>query len=113
MATNTVNEMQLKHRGEGFQRGGRSLLTESEQQQLAPRLAPTQAHMVCLDSDEEILTQQSENDPAFTATINDLAYVIFTSGSTGRPKGVLVTHNNLLNLVFWHQRAFEVASSDR
>ena len=43
----------------------------------------------------------------------NLAYVIYTSGSTGKPKGVEVTHGNLLNLVFWHRRAFGVTSADR
>jgi amino acid adenylation domain-containing protein len=42
-----------------------------------------------------------------------LAYIIYTSGSTGRPKGVEVTHGNLLNLVFWHRRAFAVTAADR
>ena len=42
-----------------------------------------------------------------------LAYVIYTSGSTGRPKGVEITHQNLLNLVHWHQSAFAVSSTDR
>jgi len=44
---------------------------------------------------------------------SDVAYVIYTSGSTGRPKGVEITHANLLNLVRWHQTAFNVSSSDR
>jgi amino acid adenylation domain-containing protein len=42
-----------------------------------------------------------------------LAYIIYTSGSTGKPKGVEVTHGNLLNLVFWHRRAFAVTAADR
>ncbi len=42
-----------------------------------------------------------------------LAYVIYTSGSTGDPNGVEVTHENLLNLVHWHQHAFEVTTDDR
>ena len=44
---------------------------------------------------------------------SDLAYIIFTSGSTGRPKGVMVTHANLLNLIAWHQRSFNVTPTDR
>jgi amino acid adenylation domain-containing protein len=44
---------------------------------------------------------------------DDLAYVIYTSGSTGRPKGVEITHANLLNLIDWHQAAFEVTAADR
>jgi amino acid adenylation domain-containing protein len=44
---------------------------------------------------------------------SNLAYVIYTSGSTGQPKGVEITHQSLLNLVLWHQRAFQVTSKDR
>lgn len=48
-----------------------------------------------------------------TITPHNLAYVIYTSGSTGRPKGVEITHASLLNLVQWHQRAFQVTENDR
>lgn len=46
-------------------------------------------------------------------TREHLAYIIYTSGSTGKPKGVEVTHGNLLNLIFWHRRAFAVTAADR
>jgi acyl-coenzyme A synthetase/AMP-(fatty) acid ligase/acyl carrier protein len=39
--------------------------------------------------------------------------VIYTSGSTGQPKGVEITHGGLLNLVYWHQRAFSITPDDR
>jgi amino acid adenylation domain-containing protein len=42
-----------------------------------------------------------------------LAYIVYTSGSTGKPKGVEITHANLLNLIDWHQAAFNVTASDR
>jgi amino acid adenylation domain-containing protein len=48
-----------------------------------------------------------------TATRPHLAYVIYTSGSTGQPKGVEVTHDSLLNLVYWHQQAFSISDRDR
>jgi amino acid adenylation domain-containing protein len=50
---------------------------------------------------------------AMRVTPKNLAYVIYTSGSTGEPKGVEVTHENLLNLVSWHQEAFSVVSEDK
>ena len=69
--------------------------------------------LVCFDADSPALAAQSESDPVSAITADDLAYVIYTSGSTGRPKGVQITHRSLLNLVFWHQRAFAVTYSDR
>jgi amino acid adenylation domain-containing protein len=55
----------------------------------------------------------SSVSPVANTKPDNLAYIIFTSGSTGRPKGVQVTHANLLNLVSWHQRAFNVTAADR
>jgi amino acid adenylation domain-containing protein len=50
---------------------------------------------------------------AMGAEGDNLAYVIYTSGSTGQPKGVEITHNNLLNLISWHRRAFSISDRDR
>jgi amino acid adenylation domain-containing protein len=74
---------------------------------------PTQARIVCLDADAAMLAQQAQTEPVCAVTGDDLAYVIYTSGSTGRPKGVMITHESMLNLVFWHRSAFEVTASDR
>jgi len=46
-------------------------------------------------------------------TLRDLAYVTYTSGSTGQPKAVQITHGGLLNLIYWHLRAFSVDPTDR
>ncbi|HYT37486.1 MAG TPA: non-ribosomal peptide synthetase [Ktedonobacteraceae bacterium] len=83
------------------------------QQHLLTRLPAEGIQTICLDTDAAVLVQQSETDPSSAVTADDLVYVIYTSGSTGRPKGVPITHNNLLNLVFWHQRAFAVTPADR
>jgi amino acid adenylation domain-containing protein len=80
---------------------------------LAARLATKGTQAVCLDADAAIFARQSVADPLSEVAIDNLAYVIYTSGSTGRPKGVQITHKSLLNLVFWHQRAFTVTCSDR
>ncbi|NEO72662.1 non-ribosomal peptide synthetase [Moorena sp. SIO3H5] len=76
-------------------------------------LSETIETVICLDTDEEIINQQSQQIPENHVTANQLAYVIYTSGSTGQPKGVTIPHQGLLNLVFWHQGTFEVKSSDK
>lgn len=83
------------------------------QQHLIAKLPARATRTICLDIDGPLLAQQSLSDPPSTAAGDDLAYVIYTSGSTGQPKGVQITHKGLLNLIFWHQRAFAVAASDR
>jgi amino acid adenylation domain-containing protein/non-ribosomal peptide synthase protein (TIGR01720 family) len=44
---------------------------------------------------------------------SDVAYVIYTSGSTGTPKGVVIEHHSVMNLVAWHNRAYQVTPADR
>jgi amino acid adenylation domain-containing protein len=50
-------------------------------------------------------------EPPAAPAPNHLAYVAYTSGSTGRPLGVEITHASLLNLIHWHQRAFQVTAA--
>jgi amino acid adenylation domain-containing protein len=73
----------------------RVLLT---QQQLVQKLPEHTAQLVCLDTDWEKISQNSQSNPLNTATSSNLAYVIYTSGSTGKPKGVLVNHSNVVRL---------------
>jgi amino acid adenylation domain-containing protein len=82
------------------------------QQRVAARLPAPRAHVVLLDVEAALATQSAANPPS-AARANNLAYVIYTSGSTGQPKGVEITHDSLLNLVFWHRRAFTVTAADR
>ena len=79
----------------------------------AARLPPHSAYVVCLDRDAALVAHHSVADPTPVAAATQLAYLIYTSGSTGRPKGVQICHESLLNLVFWHQRAFAVSRTDR
>ncbi|WP_330275554.1 amino acid adenylation domain-containing protein [Lentzea sp. NBC_00516] len=43
----------------------------------------------------------------------DAAYVIFTSGTTGRPKGVQITHEAIVNRLWWMRDAYRIDASDR
>jgi len=83
------------------------------QQQLVKNLPEHDAHVVCLDTGRETIAQKSQESPVSGVMAKNLAYVIYTSGSTGRSKGVQIPHGGLLNLVHWHQRAFDVSSVDR
>lgn len=71
------------------------------------------SQIICLDKDWEIISQEIEDNLTSKVTVDNLAYIIYTSGSTGKPKGVKIEHRGLLNLVFWHQKAFAVSRLDR
>jgi len=55
--------------------------------------------VVRLDSESNLVHQQSPEEVPSCATAETLAYVMYTSGSTGAPKGVLVEHRSVLGLV--------------
>ena len=58
--------------------------------------------IVCLDSEWEMISQQSDENPVSPVKPHNLAYIIYTSGSTGKPKGVMMEHLALVNLIEWH-----------
>jgi non-ribosomal peptide synthetase component F len=80
---------------------------------LAPSLPDGSWHVVAIDGDADAIAREPAVAPRIAAVPSDLAYVIYTSGSTGQPKGVQITHDSLLNLVFWHRRAFKITAADR
>jgi len=69
------------------------------QKQLVASLPEHQARVVCLDSDWEEISTESELSSITSVTPENLAYVIYTSGSTGKPKGVGVPHRAVNRLV--------------
>jgi amino acid adenylation domain-containing protein len=87
------------------------LVTEDH---LAERFSESACRVVSVDGADRIPIQCCTSErPANKARLENLAYVIYTSGSTGTPKGVEITHQNLLNLVQWHNDAFHVTRKDR
>lgn len=79
----------------------------------AKRLPKGNWQTVRIDVDGSQIARYSMSSMESGVRPENLAYVIYTSGSTGRPKGVQIAHDSLLNLVRWHQQAFEVTASDR
>jgi len=58
--------------------------------------------------------QWDQHTGDFTPISSDApVYMAYTSGSTGHPKGVMIEEDGLLNLVNWHEQAFELASGSR
>lgn len=70
-------------------------------------------HTICLDLAAAAIAQMRPPAAPAPTGREQLAYISYTSGSTGVPKGVEITHGNLLNLVFWHRRAFGITAADR
>ncbi|MHC5824782.1 MAG: non-ribosomal peptide synthetase, partial [Nostoc sp.] len=66
---------------------------------------PTTTQKICLDTDWETISQQSQSNPNSSVKPVDLAYVIYTSGSTGKPKGAMNSHRGICNRLLWMQDA--------
>ncbi len=77
------------------------------------RLRSHQAQVICLDSDWEIIAQNSQEKPVTQVTSDNLSYVIYTSGSTGQPKGVMITHRGICNTLYWRQKTFKLTQEDK
>ncbi|MBD2517732.1 amino acid adenylation domain-containing protein [Nostoc sp. FACHB-973] len=69
------------------------------QQKLVAGFNASEAKVVCLDTDWEVINQHSQENLTSNVTSENLAYVIYTSGSTGTPKGVAVPHRAVNRLV--------------
>jgi amino acid adenylation domain-containing protein len=76
------------------------LLTLKE---LAANLPPSQAKILCLDTD---FATAPDTNPAVPMDQHSLAYILYTSGSTGRPKGVAIEHRSVVAFLSWVHSVF-------
>ncbi len=81
--------------------------------QLGDRLPEHELQLVGLDTDWEVISQESEENPVRGVKSENLAYVIYTSGSTGKPKGVAMGHLPLCNLILWQLESATVSRGAR
>ena len=86
------------------------LLTQSH---LLEKVSGSIARVICVDREAALIARESHENPHCLSHAENLAYVIYTSGSTGNPKGVEVQHAGLVNLVSWHQSAYELDTATR
>ncbi|TFI51868.1 amino acid adenylation domain-containing protein [Mastigocladus laminosus UU774] len=86
------------------------LLTQQSLTELLPR---HQAIVVSLDTDWQVIAQESQKNFNSGVEGDNLAYVIYTSGSTGKPKGAMNTHKGISNRLLWMQDTYQLTPSDR
>jgi amino acid adenylation domain-containing protein len=90
--------------------GLKVVISEGE---LAERVSGSGARVIAVDEEIEAIRGESGANLGSEVGAESLAYVIYTSGSTGHPKGVCISHRGVLNLIYWHQRVYQVTSEDR
>ncbi|MFK0732732.1 MAG: amino acid adenylation domain-containing protein [Gloeotrichia echinulata GP01] len=69
------------------------------QEKLVNKLPDHTACVICLDTNWNIINQQTQQNPNTSIKADNLAYVMYTSGSTGQPKGVSIVHQGVVRLV--------------
>ncbi|MUH00714.1 amino acid adenylation domain-containing protein, partial [Scytonema sp. UIC 10036] len=87
----------------------RVLLT---QQSLLDRLPADTVELICLDTENQVISQWSQDNPITNVQPSDLAYVIYTSGSTGQPKGVQILHDAVSNFLSAMQQRPGITKQD-
>ena len=94
-----------------LQDAGASVLV-TQDRFLADLSAAGAVKLVCLDTEQARIAEQSAAPLASGIGPENLAYVIYTSGSSGAPKGTLITHANVTRLLAATRDVFHFAERD-
>ena len=68
---------------------------------------------IIIGSETRVTDEFSKESPKIGVRGEDLAYIMFTSGSSGAPKGTMISHRNLVNLLFSIKKTPGISPSDR
>ncbi len=82
------------------------------QQHLVEKLPQCQAQLISLDTNRQMISQLSQENPITDVQASNLAYVIYTSGSTGHPKGVQISHKSVSNFLSAMQQRPGITEQD-
>src|SRR6185295_12688628 len=93
-----------------LQDAGASVLVT--QDRLLKDLPAGAVKLVCLDTEQARIAEQSAANPDSGIGPENLAYVIYTSGSSGAPKGTLITHANVTRLLAATDEVFHFDERD-
>ncbi|MEH2027052.1 amino acid adenylation domain-containing protein [Nostoc sp.] len=85
------------------------LLTQQHQVEKLPQC---QAQLISLDTNWQLISQLSQENPIADVQASNLAYVIYTSGSTGQPKGVQISHDAVSNFLSAMQQRPGITKQD-
>lgn len=68
---------------------------------------------IIIGTETRVSDEFSKESPKTGVKGEDLAYIMYTSGSSGMPKGTMISHRNLVNLLFSIKKTPGISSSDR
>lgn len=88
------------------------ILTEKN---LEPVIDVSSCPILCVDTMETYREIEENPRPSGASTLRSqhLAYLIYTSGSTGQPKAVMVAHRNVVNIIYWQCKTFNLRPGSR